>query len=96
MSDRPRWPWYSIIFLEVLQLLSLLPWLVLAGFSTAWAPRPFIAVVWSYPLWLLAAGALAWFLYGRGRYGMAVLVSLIFTFPIPICLFLVYQIKLPS
>lgn len=70
---RPHWPWIMIALLELLQLVSLLPWLFAApmmlmafdapGSEDAWQTWALVLTVWSYPVWLLLAAVVAWSLY---------------------------------
>jgi hypothetical protein len=91
MENRPKWPWITLLGLQGAQALSLVPWLPMAGLSfmafdapgstEKWEPWAFVIAMWSYPLWLLAAGALSWILFACRRYVAAVVVSAIFTLP---------------
>lgn len=88
---RPRWPWITLLGLQVLQLLSLGPWLPMAGLSfmafdapgstEKWQPWAFVLAMWSYPLWLLLAGIVSWVLFAGGRRMGAVVLAAIFTLP---------------
>lgn len=92
MPHRPRWPLFSLIVLQGLQLLSLIPWLIVAGLSVMafdapgsaqmWEPWLFVAGVWSYPLWLLLAGIGSWLLYYKHYNRSAVILSAVFTLPL--------------
>ncbi|MGH8046828.1 MAG: hypothetical protein ACREKL_06245 [Chthoniobacterales bacterium] len=91
MLKRPKWPWITLLVLEAAQLLSLVPWVVIAGFSFMAFDAPgsveksepwtLVKIIWSYPLWLLAAGILSWTLFAFRRYVTAVVISTIFTIP---------------
>jgi hypothetical protein len=91
MPHRARWPLFSLIVLQGLQLLSLIPWLVIAGLSVMafdapgstqrWEPWLFVAGVWSYPVWLLLAGIGSWLLYLKQFNRSAVILSAVFTLP---------------
>ena len=95
---RPVWPWVSVIALELAQAITLVPWLVVAGLSVMafdapgstkmWQPWVFVGAVWSYPLWLLAAGIASWVLLAFGKRLSAVIVAAVFTLPIPLVLIL--------
>jgi len=91
VANRPKWPWITLVVLQAIQLLSLLPWLLMAGLSfmafdapgsdKMWQPWAFVIAIWSYPLWLIAAGVAAWLLFVFSRYKSAVTVAAIFTLP---------------
>jgi hypothetical protein len=91
-ANHPKWPWITLLVLQGVQLLSLLPWLPMAGLSfmafdapgstEKWQPWAFVIAMWSYPLWLLAAGILAWVLFAFRRYVSAVAVCGVFTLPV--------------
>jgi hypothetical protein len=84
--------------LQFVQLLSLLPWLPIAGLSfmafdapgsdKMWQPWAFVIGIWSYPVWLLLAGIASWLLQVFGRSIAAVVVCVVFTLPMPILLLL--------
>lgn len=94
MPRQPKWPWITLLLLQSLQVLSLLPWLVAAGLAvmafdapgsaTMWQPWAFVLAIWSYPFWLLLAGIASWTLYFRRWHTTAVLISLLFTLPLPV------------
>jgi len=93
-ANHPKWPWITLLVLQGVQLLSLVPWLPMAGLSfmafdapgsdKMWQPWAFVALMWSYPLWLLGAGILAWVLFGFRRYVWAVVICGIVTLPVPV------------
>jgi hypothetical protein len=93
MPHRARWPLFALIFLQSLQLLSLLPWLLFAGFSVMafdapgsekmWQPWLMVGAIWSYPLWLLLAGLGSWLLYRWHHDRSAVILSAVFALPLP-------------
>jgi hypothetical protein len=93
---KPRWPWISVLVLQAIQLLSMVPWLALAGLSVMafdapgstekWQPWAFVLAVWSYPLWLLAFGAASWLLLAVGRWRIALALCLLVTLPLPLLL----------
>jgi hypothetical protein len=89
MEKHPPWSWITLLSLQIVQLLSLIPWLLMAGLSfmafdapgsdKMWQPWVFVALMWSYPLWLLGAGILSWVLFGFRRHVWAVVIGSIFT-----------------
>lgn len=91
MSPKPKWPWITLIILQVAQLASLIPWLMMAGLAVMafdapgstenWQPWIFVLAIWSYPLWLLLAAIASWVLFAFGRYKTAVVIGGIFTAP---------------
>lgn len=94
---KSRWPWLSLLALQSLQLLSLGPWLLMAGTSVMafdapgsdkmWQPWAFVIAVWSYPFWLLLAGVVSWLLLlVFHRPVAAVIVAAIFSVPMPMLL----------
>jgi len=94
---RPKWPWITLIILQVIQLLSLVPWLPMAGLAVMafdapgstqmWQPWAFVLAIWSYPLWLILAGIISWLLFTFRWYKSAVVLSAVFTLPMPALLF---------
>jgi hypothetical protein len=95
-AKRPRWPWITLLALQSLQVLSLVPWLLMAatsfmafdapGSEKMWQPWAFIIAVWSYPLWLLLAAGGSWLLYAFRHPIAAIVVAVIFTLPMPVLL----------
>lgn len=93
MSERPKWPWITLIALQAVQALSLIPWLPMAGLSVMafdapgsterWEPWAFVLTIWSYPIWLLAAAVAAWILYALRWTKTALGVAIVFTLPMP-------------
>ncbi len=91
---RPKWPWITLILLQLLQLASLIPWLMMAGFSVMafdapgstekWQPWAFVLAIWSYPVWLLLAAIAAWLCFAYRRYKTAVVIGGVFTLPMVI------------
>jgi len=71
-----------LILSQLLAVLSLIPWLIMAGFSVmafdsgvtaeAWAV---VIAVWSYPILPLALVIAAWIAYKRRRNAMAAVLS---------------------
>jgi hypothetical protein len=90
-AARPKWAWITLLVLQGLQVLSLIPWLLMAGFSfmafdapgsdKMWQPWAFVAAIWSYPLWLLLAAIAAWILFACRCPRSAVVVAAIFSLP---------------
>lgn len=99
MPDKPKWSRVVLIVLQSIQALTLLPWLMMAGFAVMafdapgsekmWEPWGFVLAIWSYPLWLLAAGIVSWVLYSRRWLVTAVVVAALFTLPMPAFLLLI-------
>ncbi|PTX94006.1 hypothetical protein DB345_20800 [Spartobacteria bacterium LR76] len=95
-ASRPKWPWITLLALQAIQLLTLIPWLPMAGLSVMafdspgstamWQPWLFVGLLWSYPLWLLLAGIGAWVLWAFHRYVAAVVLAVLVTLPVPILL----------
>ncbi len=93
-ASTPKWPWITLIVLQALQLLSLLPWLMIAALSfmafdapgseKMWQPWTFVIGIWSYPVWLLLAGIASWMLFAFRHFIAAVTVSAVFTMPVPV------------
>lgn len=91
VRKRPPWSWITIALCQVLQALSLLPWLAMAGLSVMafdapgsterWEPWAFVLAIWSYPLWLAAAAVASWILFASGKPIFAVSIAAIFTLP---------------
>jgi hypothetical protein len=92
VSRKPILIW--LILSQVLALLSLVFWLVIAGLSVmafdsgvsteAWA---FVIAVWSYPIWPLLFAIAAWVAYARKRDRLAGVLTT-FTF-LPVLVLLV-------
>jgi hypothetical protein len=99
VSASRRWPWISLLVMQVVQLMSLAPWLMMAGLSFMAFDAPgsekmrgpwiFVIAVWSYPLWLLAADAISWVLFAFRHHKSAVVLCAIFTIPLPALVLLV-------
>ena len=95
LPPRPRTPvlvW--LIVSQVLALVSLIFWLVVAGLSVmafdsgvsteAWT---FVIAVWSYPIWPLGFAIAAWIAYARKKDRLAsVLTTLTF---VPVLLLII-------
>lgn len=89
--SEPGWAILVAVVLQLLQVLSLFPWLVMAGLSVMafdapgssgrWQPWAFVLAVWSYPAWILAAGIVSWVLIARGRRYAAMAVAAALTLP---------------
>jgi hypothetical protein len=83
-----------LVILQVVQVLSLVPWLLMAGLSfmafdapgsdKMWQPWAFVIAIWSYPVWLLLAGIASWLLFYFRRNVSAVIVSAVVTLPSPV------------
>ena len=90
-GKRPRWPLVVVVALEIIQSVSLAPWLVMVGLSVMafdapgserlWGPWAFVLAVWSYPLWLIAAGVASWILIARGHRFAALAIAAALTIP---------------
>lgn len=93
LTPRPKWPWITLLVLETIQLLSLVPWLAFAGLAVMafdapgsdkmWQPWAFVLAIWSYPLWLLAAAVACWLLFAFRWYRTSVGLGVLFTLPVP-------------
>jgi hypothetical protein len=92
VAKKPRWPWVTLLALQSLQVLSLVPWLLMAatsvmafdapGSEKMWQPWAFVIAIWSYPLWLLLAAGGSWLLYAFfHRPTAAVILAAVFTLP---------------
>ncbi len=87
----PRWPWITLIVLQFVQVISLIPWLPVAGLAVMafdapgsdkrWEPWAFVLAIWSYPLWLLLAATVSWILVALRRYKTAIALEILFTTP---------------
>ena len=76
-----------LIVSQLLYVLSLLPWLVMAGLSVMafdapgstqqWEPWAFVAAIWSYPAWLTLFALAAWLLFLKRRHVGATVVALV-------------------
>lgn len=90
-ARRPRWCWATLLVLHCCQILSLVPWLFLAGFSFMAFDAPgstkqqeawqLVIAIWSYPLWLFAAATLSWLLFVLRHPTAAVVLATFFTLP---------------
>ncbi len=88
--------WIVLIACQAGQLLSLAPWLLMAGLSfmafdapgseKSWPPWAFVLTIWSYPLWLVAGCATAWVSFGKGWRRTALGITIAFTLPALIAL----------
>jgi hypothetical protein len=86
-SRQPLLIW--LIASQVLALLSLIFWLVIAGLSVmafdagvtaeAWA---FVITVWSYPIWPLAFAIAAWIAYARKKDRLAGILTALTFLPV--------------
>lgn len=85
-----------MIILHLVQVATLVPWLLFAGLSVMafdapgstkmWQPWALVLTIWSYPVWLLLAAGGSWILFSFNKYRSAVIVAVIFTLPIPVLL----------
>lgn len=92
-GKRPKWPWITLLALQFVQLLSLVPWVFMAGMSFMAFDAPgstenpeawrFVKIIWSYPLWLLAAGVTSWVLVFFRWSRTAVILGSLATIPMP-------------
>ncbi|GAB4181495.1 MAG: hypothetical protein Fur0032_22590 [Terrimicrobiaceae bacterium] len=88
-----HWAWITVLIFEAVQALSLFPWLIMAGLAVMafdapgstqlWQPWAFVLAIWSYPLWLLAAGVVSWFLLSLRKPKSAVALTFLMTLPMP-------------
>jgi hypothetical protein len=86
-----------LIASQILALLSLVFWLVIAGLSVmafdagvtqeAWN---FVIAVWSYPIWPLGFAIAAWIAYARKKDRLAGILSTL-TF-LPVLLFIIFLV----
>ncbi len=100
MPPKPKWPWITLIVLQTMQFFTLLPWLMMAGLAVMafdapgstkmWQPWAFVLAIWSYPLWLLLAGAASWLLLKFGWRKSALALSAVFTLPMPAMMLFVF------
>lgn len=86
------WAVATIVVAQILQVLSLAPWLfaLLASAMVFDSPGSdnnpgawlFVLAVFSYPIWLVASGVLTWVLMRKGRTGWALTLTGVMTLPI--------------
>jgi hypothetical protein len=86
-SRKPVLIW--LIVSQVLALLSLIFWLLIAGLSVmafdsgvtpeAWA---FVIAVWSYPIWPIAFAIASWIAYARKKDKLASMLTVFTFFPV--------------
>lgn len=86
------WAVATVVVAQILQVLSLLPWLFALLFSTMVFDSPgsdnnpgawlFVLAVLSYPVWLVASAVLTWVLLRKGRTGWALTLTGVMTLPI--------------
>lgn len=87
----PHYGWATVLALQIVQGLTLLPWLLFAGLAVMafdapgsekrWEPWAFVLAIWSYPLWLGLAAAGSWILLACPRRGLAIAVAALATLP---------------
>lgn len=56
------------------------------GSTEMWQPWTFVLAIWSYPLWLLAAGIVSWTLYAFRWTKTAIGIAVAFALPMPVLL----------
>jgi hypothetical protein len=87
-----------LIFTQLVALLSLLPWVVLAGLAVmafdsgvSWQALLFVGVIWGYPLVPIASAIIAWIAYFRGSSTTALIsTSVPLLIALPLIIYLVY------
>ncbi len=87
-----------LIISQVLALLSLLPWLVIAGlsvmaFDAGYSTEAvlFVGTIWAYPLLPLVCSGVAWILYVKHRTrGALIATSIPMLIVLPLMLYLLY------
>lgn len=94
----PHYGWVAVLALQVVQGLTLFPWLLFAGLAVMafdapgsekrWEPWAFVLAIWSYPLWLALAAAGSWIFLACSRRGLAISVAILATLPMPALLLL--------
>ena len=98
-NTTPKRSWGAIVWLIISQLiglLSLLPWLVIAGLSVmafdsgetaqAWA---FVGAIWSYPVLPIGSAIVSWILYAMQKKRAALIVtSLPLLLAVPLVIYL--------
>ncbi len=90
-----------LIASQVLALLSLIFWLVVAGLSVmafdsgvsteAWA---FVIAVWSYPVWPIAFAIAAWIAYARKKDRMAGILTTLTFIPVLVLIIILWSSSL--
>lgn len=93
-SRRPILIW--LIASQVLALLSLVFWLMAAGFSVmafdagvtqeAWS---FVVAVWAYPLWPIAFTIAAWVAYARKKDTLAAVLTTLTFLPVLVLILII-------
>ncbi len=91
---------FWLIVSQVLALGSLLPWFVVAGLSFmafdsgfSWTALLFVALVWSYPVFILICILVAWLLYRRSYHtGSLISTSIPLLIAVPLLGFLLYDV----
>lgn len=102
MGEQRTWPWSLVLIIfQSIQALTLVPWLLMAGLSVMvfdapgstqmWQPWAFVLAIWSYPFWLLLAGAASWVLHLRGWHKTAAAIAVLLTLPALIFVILLGQ-----
>lgn len=88
-----------LIVSQLLGVLSLLPWLVIAGlsimaFDAGFSTEAvlFVGAIWAYPLLPIGCSILAWVWYAKGRMRRAVIATSVpMVIILPLLLYLVYM-----
>lgn len=91
---QPIWVWLTVLILQILQALTLLPWLMMAGLAVMafdapgsmqlWQPWLFVLAIWSYPLWLLLGAVGSWLLLAYQKRLGALLLAGLLSLPVPV------------
>lgn len=100
-SKRPVGVLIWLIVSQLLQLLSLVPWLVIAGLSVMAFDSPeaitsaqtwlFVGAIWLYPLLPIACAIIAWVCFARRRMrGALISTSLPLIIVLPLLAYLIY------
>ncbi len=87
-----------LIITQLLALVSLLPWLMIAGLAVmafdagfSWQALAFVGAVWAYPLLPLIASLIAWVAYARGNPTVALVsTSVPLLLAVPLAIYVVY------
>lgn len=85
------WAIATVVVAQILQVLSLVPWLFALLASTMVFDSPgsdnnpgawvFVLGVFSYPVWLLASAVVTWILMRKGHTGWALALTGVMTLP---------------
>lgn len=84
------------VAIHVVQLMSLLPWLVFSGLAVMafdapgsmglWQPWVFVLGIWSYPAWLASGAVVSWVLIAKNRFAAGILANIVLSLPVPVAL----------